>query len=165
MMTGVDEVTDANGADSPVNSLSLTAIHAGYERIKASDLVVRTPLWKDCNKRFLHSSSSSSSMLISPNVLRSFRLHLKLENAQITGSFKIRGVVNQMAANGQRLRTTGSAPITMSAGNYGKAFAHCLVGLEGVNPGLVVMPNAAPQERVDLIKGMGCSVKQVIKDM
>lgn len=41
-------------------------------------------------------------------------------------------------------------PITFSAGNYGKAFSHCLRkrGLKG----LVLMPHTAPDDRVELIK-------------
>ena len=49
----------------------------------------------------------------------------------------------------------------MSAGNYGKAFAHSLSSLEGIEAGLVVMPTIAPQDRVDLIRSMGCRVEQV----
>ena len=77
------------------------------------------------------------------------------------GSFKIRGVVNQMLAAAPGLRSSGSAPVTMSAGNYGKAFAHSLSSLEGIESGLVVMPTIAPQDRVDLIRSMGCRVEQV----
>ena len=41
-------------------------------------------------------------------------------------------------------------PVTFSAGNYGKAFSHCLSkrGLKG----LVLMPHTAPDDRVELIK-------------
>ena len=40
--------------------------------------------------------------------------------------------------------------VTFSAGNYGKAFAHCFSkrGLKG----LVLMPHTAPDDRVTLIK-------------
>ena len=40
-------------------------------------------------------------------------------------------------------------PVTFSAGNYGKAFSHCLSkrGLKG----LVLMPHTAPDDRVALI--------------
>lgn len=40
--------------------------------------------------------------------------------------------------------------ITMSAGNYGKAFAYALNKLE--LPGLCLMPLTAPSSRVQLIK-------------
>ena len=108
--------------------LTLDSIQSAYDRIRHSDLVVRTPLWKDCAKRFhkLNSSTSFSSSI------KSFRLHLKLENTQIGGSFKIRGVVNQLGVKAQKLRDESSAPVTMSAGNYGKAFAYALSQLEGL---------------------------------
>lgn len=144
--------------DSKEN-LTLDCIHYASEIIRESDLVVRTPLWKDCHKRFLKLGSSSAFS----SAVGSFRLHLKLENSQITGSFKIRGVVTQLAAKAEMLRKTSSAPITMSAGNYGKAFAHALSGLEGVEQGVVIMPDDVPSDRVDLIRGLGCKVEQVPK--
>jgi len=154
-------VTAENAAPGAANDeeaeLCLASITAAFRRIQSSDFVVRTPLWKDCNKRFLRLAAAVPTL---PD-LRSFRLHLKLENTQITGSFKIRGVVNQMLAAAPGLRSSGSAPVTMSAGNYGKAFAHSLSSLEGIEAGLVVMPTIAPQDRVDLIRSMGCRVEQV----
>ena len=70
--------------DSKEN-LTLDCIHYASEIIRESDLVVRTPLWKDCHKRFLKLGSSSAFS----SAVGSFRLHLKLENSQITGSFKV----------------------------------------------------------------------------
>lgn len=63
----------------------------------------------------------------------------------IPGSFKIRGVANQFAR-----KPTGIPLVTMSAGNYGKAFAYALkhYGCKGK----VVMPETAPASRSTLIE-------------
>ena len=78
-------VTAENAAPSAANNeeaeLCLASITAAFRRIQSSDFVVRTPLWKDCNKRFLRLAAAVPTL---PD-LRSFRLHLKLENTQITG--------------------------------------------------------------------------------
>uniref|UniRef100_A0AAY4CM56 L-serine deaminase n=1 Tax=Denticeps clupeoides TaxID=299321 RepID=A0AAY4CM56_9TELE len=62
-----------------------------------------------------------------------------------TGSFKIRGVANQFAR-----RPGGGRFVTMSAGNYGKAFSFAAkhYGSEGK----VVMPDSAPISRSVLIQ-------------
>ncbi|XP_041377976.1 L-threonine dehydratase catabolic TdcB-like [Gigantopelta aegis] len=85
-------------------------------------------------------------------------LYLKLENMQTMGSFKIRGVTNQMKklvpkiASGQKL-------ITISAGNYGKSFAFALKS-RGI-PGICIMPDSVPFSRVQLIRDLGVEVEQV----
>lgn len=66
-----------------------------------------------------------------------------------SGSFKIRGVVNQM----QQVRKKHGEDcdlVTMSAGNYGKAFAYCM-GRSGVRTACI-MPATAPKNRVTLIE-------------
>ena len=67
-----------------------------------------------------------------------------------SGSFKIRGVTNQMEHLPKDVREGVKQAVTFSAGNYGKAFAHCFSkrGLKG----LVLMPHTAPDDRVTLIK-------------
>lgn len=66
------------------------------------------------------------------------------------GSFKIRGVANQMANLPQEVKSGKRKLITMSAGNYGKAFAYTLDKLN--LSGLCLMPLTAPSSRVALIK-------------
>jgi threonine dehydratase len=43
-----------------------------------------------------------------------------------SGSFKLRGVANQMKFLPEDVRNGDTKLITMSAGNYGKAFAYAL---------------------------------------
>jgi len=67
-----------------------------------------------------------------------------------SGSFKLRGVANQMKFLPEDVRNGDTKLITMSAGNYGKAFAYAL--RQNNLSGLCLMPITAPQSRVELIK-------------
>ncbi|KAK7902005.1 hypothetical protein WMY93_018774 [Mugilogobius chulae] len=81
-------------------------------------------------------------------------IHIKLENMQRTGSFKIRGVANQFAK-----RQKGGHFVTMSAGNYGKSFAYA--SKHYGSKGKVVMPETAPLSRSILIESLGVEVERV----
>ncbi|XP_062374066.1 L-threonine ammonia-lyase isoform X1 [Sardina pilchardus] len=81
-------------------------------------------------------------------------IHIKLENMQRTGSFKIRGVANQFAR-----RPPGGHFVTMSAGNYGKSFAFASKHYK--SKGKVVMPETAPVSRSVLIQSFGVEVERV----
>ncbi|XP_016312909.1 L-threonine dehydratase catabolic TdcB-like [Sinocyclocheilus anshuiensis] len=80
-------------------------------------------------------------------------IHIKLENMQRTGSFKIRGVANQFAR-----RLKGGHFVTMSAGNYGKSFAYACKHYG--SKGKVVMPETAPISRSVLIQSLGVEVER-----
>ncbi|KAK1906215.1 Phenylserine dehydratase [Dissostichus eleginoides] len=81
-------------------------------------------------------------------------IHIKLENMQRTGSFKIRGVANQFAR-----REKGGHFVTISAGNYGKSFAYA--SKHYGSKGKVVMPETAPASRSILIQSLGVEVERV----
>ncbi|KAL3048449.1 hypothetical protein OYC64_007088 [Pagothenia borchgrevinki] len=81
-------------------------------------------------------------------------IHIKLENMQRTGSFKIRGVANQFAR-----REKGGHFVTMSAGNYGKSFSYATKHYG--SKGKVVMPETAPASRSILIQSFGVEVERV----
>uniref|UniRef100_UPI0037E7B9A4 L-threonine dehydratase catabolic TdcB n=1 Tax=Semicossyphus pulcher TaxID=241346 RepID=UPI0037E7B9A4 len=81
-------------------------------------------------------------------------IHIKLENMQRTGSFKIRGVANQIGR-----QPKGGLFVTMSAGNYGKSFAYALKHFG--SKGKVVMPETAPVSRSILIQSFGVEVERV----
>ena len=57
---------------------------------------------------------------------------LKLENRQLTGSFKLRGVANKLLSLTEEER--GRQLVAASTGNHGAAFAHAVseFGLDGV---------------------------------
>lgn len=68
----------------------------------------------------------------------------------ILGSFKLRGIANQINYLPEEVKKGEKKLITMSAGNYGKAFAYTLQKIDLA--GLCLMPITAPQSRVELIK-------------
>jgi threonine dehydratase len=68
-------------------------------------------------------------------------VYLKLENLQVTGSFKIRGALNRLLTLGEGERSRGV--ITASTGNHGLAVAHA-AGLFGFRATIVVPETADP---------------------
>ncbi|XP_050405407.1 uncharacterized protein LOC126821112 isoform X2 [Patella vulgata] len=125
--------------------LTLEEMASAKTEIMKSGLVGETPLLS--HMQYLFDDVAASGV----------DLYLKLESMQNTGSFKIRGVVNQISKIIQRNRETKL--ITMSAGNYGRAFAYFL-HQEGLT-GLCIMPDSAQQSKVEIIKGYGITVEQV----
>lgn len=83
-------------------------------------------------------------------------LFLKCENLQKTGSYKPRGQINKIAHLSDAEKARGI--ITVSAGNaaQGCAFAARRVGAKCV----VVMPEDAPQAKVEATRGYGAEVIQ-----
>ncbi|MGQ3328766.1 threonine ammonia-lyase [Halorubrum sp. FL23] len=82
-------------------------------------------------------------------------LHLKLENFQRTGAFKIRGAMNRIATLSDAEREAGV--VTASAGNHaqGVALAADRAGVDAT----VVMPKFAPVSKVKATRGYGASVR------
>src|SRR5690348_8885907 len=78
-------------------------------------------------------------------------VHLKAENLQRTGSFKIRGAVNKLAGLGEAERAAGV--IAASAGNHGQAVAWAAREL-GI-AATVYMPQDAPMAKVDATRNYG----------
>lgn len=84
--------------------------------------------------------------------------HLKLENLQRTGSFKLRGACNRVA----RLLEGGERPpgvIAASAGNHAQGVAQA-ARLSGL-PAVVVMPVNAPLTKIESCRAMGAEVRLV----
>lgn len=81
-------------------------------------------------------------------------IHLKLENLQRTGAFKIRGAVNRIAHLTDKERAAGV--VTASAGNHaqGVALAASRAGVDAV----IVMPEYAPVSKVEATKAYGAEV-------
>jgi threonine dehydratase len=78
---------------------------------------------------------------------------LKAENLQRTGSFKIRGALNKLAALGERCRRGVTAG---SAGNHAWACAHAARS-RGV-PCEVYMPTEAPISKIEGCRALGATV-------
>merc|ERR1712156_49637 len=85
-------------------------------------------------------------------------LVLKLENMQSTNSFKIRGVSNQFQAH--QVMTQHREFVTMSGGNYGRAFAFASNKLD-LNGNRCLMPDTAPLHRSKAIESMGVTVERL----
>lgn len=82
------------------------------------------------------------------------RIHLKLENQQLSGSFKIRGALNAMLSLGNAERRRGV--VAASSGNHGLAVAQArrLTGIEAT----VVVPVGAATAKVEAIRRLGTEV-------
>ncbi|MBV8425258.1 MAG: pyridoxal-phosphate dependent enzyme, partial [Candidatus Eremiobacteraeota bacterium] len=82
------------------------------------------------------------------------KVSLKLENRQLTGSFKDRGAANRMMALSADERAHGV--IALSAGNHAQAVAYVAQTL-GV-PATIVMPSTTPFYKVRRTEGFGAKV-------
>jgi len=82
------------------------------------------------------------------------RLFFKCENLQKVGAFKARGAVNAVLSLDAAAAALGV--ITHSSGNHGAALAYAAV-IRGV-PCTVVMPEDAPQIKVDAVRGYGANI-------
>jgi threonine dehydratase len=80
--------------------------------------------------------------------------YLKLENLQVTGSFKIRGVLNKLLALSEPERSRGV--IAASTGNHGLAIAHA-AGLLGVTA-TIVLPETADPARIERLRAYAARI-------
>jgi threonine dehydratase len=87
-------------------------------------------------------------------------VHLKLENLQPIGSFKLRGAANAIALAGQDALARGVW--TASAGNMAQGVAWCARSL-GI-PCSVVVPDTAPEAKLAAIERLGAQVVLVSPD-
>ncbi len=82
------------------------------------------------------------------------RVYLKLENWQITRSFKLRGAFSKILATEDEARKKGVA--TASSGNHGAAVAYAVktLGLQGK----IVLPEIASPAKIDALQAYGVDV-------
>ena len=75
-------------------------------------------------------------------------IHLKLENMQLTGSFKLRGTMNKLLSLTKKEKK--SILVTASSGNHGAAFAYAIkkMGLKGI----VYLPGYTSKAKLDSLK-------------
>ncbi len=83
--------------------------------------------------------------------------HLKCENLQKTGSFKVRGALAAVAALGDEERRRGV--VTVSAGNHAQAVAWA-ARRRGARA-VVAMPRTASRAKVEATRGYGARVARV----
>jgi len=89
------------------------------------------------------------------SALSGCNVHLKLENIQLSGSFKFRGAVNKLLSLSQTDLKKGV--VTASSGNHGCAFAQAchLLGLKGT----VYLPNYASPAKIDAIRQFDVNIQ------
>ena len=121
----------------PLEPVSLKAIRAARDRI--ADLALRTPLVR------LNVDDAPAE------------IYLKLENFQPVGSFKVRGAGNAMRVAETKVLADGV--YTASAGNMAQGLAYVARRM-GV-PCSVVVPDHAPQIKLDAIERYGAGIVKV----
>ncbi len=88
-------------------------------------------------------------------------VHLKLECWQRTGSFKVRGALNRLAALTPEDWARGV--VTASAGNHGLGVAYASLVL-GQPPATIFVPESAPPTKVDRLAAFDCQVRRAGAD-
>ena len=81
--------------------------------------------------------------------------HLKLENLQATGSFKLRGAANKLLSLSEAERQRGI--VTASSGNHAGAIAHLLHGFGW--PGTIFVPEDASESKVAMLRQLGADLR------
>ncbi len=80
---------------------------------------------------------------------------LKLENLQLTGSFKLRGAMNKvLSLSSEEL---GRGAVTASSGNHGHAFAYLTEHFDF--PGTVFLPETTEPGKIDTLKTFGAEIR------
>lgn len=83
---------------------------------------------------------------------------LKLENWQITGSFKLRGALNRMARMTDAERARGI--VTASAGNHALGVAYAARAMN-ITPATIFVPRTAPRIKIDKLRQFPVDVRAV----
>jgi len=81
-------------------------------------------------------------------------LHLKLENLQLTGSFKVRGAFNLLLTS-----DVAAGLVAASGGNFGRAVAYAAAKL-GIHATIFV-PETSPPEKTGAIASYGAEVRLI----
>ncbi len=101
----------------------------------------------------------TTAMTDSPSLsaLTGMPVHLKLEHRQTTGSFKLRGATNALAALSAAEQQRGV--VAASTGNHGRALAHAArqLGIDAV----ICMSRLVPRNKVAAIASLGAEVRIV----
>ncbi|HEY8180344.1 MAG TPA: pyridoxal-phosphate dependent enzyme [Candidatus Limnocylindria bacterium] len=116
----------------PLPAVGLDEIRAAAERIRGE--AMRTPLL--------------------PIEAEGAVIHLKLENLQPIGSFKLRGAINSVATLREERLEQGLS--TASAGNMARAVAW-LARRHGI-PATVMVPDSAPAAKLEPVRALGAQV-------
>lgn len=98
-----------------------------------------------------------TDLIRAPRLFPDAEVHLKTENLQLTGSFKLRGAYNKIAMLGEEERRRGV--VACSAGNHsqGVALAAQRAGIDA----LICIPEGAPISKVEATRSYGATVELV----
>jgi threonine dehydratase len=88
------------------------------------------------------------------------RVHLKLENVQVTGSFKARGAFNKLLSLTDAERAAGV--VTASTGNHALAVAHALGVLDVA--GEIFLPSTVSPLKLEALRSRGADLRLVDAD-
>ncbi len=114
---------------------------------------------QDAHKRILP-FINYTPLIYSQFLSKNFKVKLKLENFQITGSFKIRGAINKLLTLSNSEKEKGV--IAVSTGNHGKAVAYAskVLGIKST----IYMSSMVPNYRKEAIENLGAKVEIVGKN-
>ena len=125
--------------DSPdLSPVTLAEVQAARGRIR--EHVRRTPLIE--------------AELLREPLLKSSRLFLKLENLQVTGSFKARGAINKLLS--LPMEEVERGLVTASGGNHGVGVAYA--GYIASAPATVFFPRPTPPAKAEKVERWGAKV-------
>ena len=116
--------------------LNHNSIEQAFARIQSQ--IVKTPL--------IHSEYI--------NKLTGAKVFFKLENLQITGSFKLRGAINKISLLDQNQKERGV--VAYSSGNHAQAVAYASKR-NGINA-KIIMPESAPKIKIENTRKYGAEV-------
>lgn len=114
------------------------------EEVLAAERRIRPHVWETPLVHSAYLSRSSGG-----------RVHLKLENLQLTGSFKLRGALNKLISLTEEQRSKGI--VTASSGNHAAAVAFALekLGIEGT----IFLPENTAQAKVESLRLVGANIQ------
>jgi threonine dehydratase len=131
--------------------ININELIEATDYLKETKLVYETPLIS-LNGLNLNDSFNNANNL---------NVFLKLENMQTTGSFKLRGVLNQFRNIKLTNNDTNNKIVTFSGGNYGKTFAYVTSKLNLNKTAKVILPATVSQAKYDYINSKGLETEKV----
>jgi threonine dehydratase len=126
----------------------LTSLLSMFADLRATDVLAAAERIRGTVRRTRLVRSATLSEIAGGDV------YLKLENEQLTGSFKVRGALSALAALPEAVRRRGV--VTSSAGNHGMgvAFAARELGVAAT----IFVPSTAPKIKRDGIAALGATL-------
>ena len=123
-----------------LNIMALTVREIREARERIAPYITQTPLVRLCNL----------------DAYLGCEVYAKAECMQVTGAYKLRGAMNKALSLTEEELSRGL--VAASSGNHGKAIAYAakLLGAKAT----IVMPNTAPQVKVEAVRALGAELVQ-----